>query len=63
MVDLSACQITSAGDLTRSLWRLLNLLLQPTFVLPTLAVMIAAPWIVRPRRWKRRISLAGVLGL
>ncbi|MBD2109619.1 ElyC/SanA/YdcF family protein [Nodosilinea sp. FACHB-13] len=61
MVDLSACQITAAGDLTRSLWRLLNLLLQPTSILPVLAVMIAAPWIVRPRRWKRRISLAGVL--
>jgi uncharacterized SAM-binding protein YcdF (DUF218 family) len=61
VVDLSACQITAAGDLTRSLWRLLNLLLQPTFILPTLAVMIAAPWIVRPRRWKRRISLAGLL--
>ncbi|WP_035985140.1 YdcF family protein [Leptolyngbya sp. KIOST-1] len=61
MVDLSACQITSAGDLTRSLWRLLNLLMQPSIVLPVLAVMIAAPWVVRPRRWKRRISLAGIL--
>ncbi|MGG6240551.1 YdcF family protein [Nodosilinea sp. AN01ver1] len=61
MVDLSACQITSAGDLTRSLWRLLNLLMQPSIVLPMLAVMIAAPWVVRPRRWKRRISLVGVM--
>lgn len=61
MVDRSACQITSAGDLTRSLWQLLNLLMQPSIVLPVLAVMIAAPWVVRPRRWKRRISLVGVL--
>ncbi|MEA5452643.1 YdcF family protein [Leptolyngbya sp. CCNP1308] len=60
-MNLSAGHITSAGDLTRSLWRLLNVLLQPGIVLPMLAAMIAAPWIVRPRRWKRRMSLAGVL--
>nr|WP_228038438.1 YdcF family protein [Nodosilinea sp. LEGE 06152] len=40
---------------------MLNLLLQPGVVLPVLAVMIFAPWIVRPRRWKHRISLVGVL--
>ena len=61
MVDLSACQVTSAGELTRSLWHLLKLLLQPGVVLPVLALMIITPWIVRPRRWQRRISLAGVL--
>jgi uncharacterized SAM-binding protein YcdF (DUF218 family) len=61
VVNLSACHITSAGDLTRSLWQLLNVLLQPGIVLPVLAVKIVTPWIVRPRRWKRRMSLAGVL--
>ncbi|MGB5974001.1 MAG: YdcF family protein, partial [Nodosilinea sp.] len=61
MVDLSACQATSAGELTRSLWRLLNALVQPGVVLPLLAVLIVAPWVVRPRQWKRRISLAGIL--
>nr|WP_278003661.1 YdcF family protein [Nodosilinea sp. TSF1-S3] len=40
---------------------MLSLLLHPHLVLPVLAVTIVAPWIVRPRRWKRRISLAGVL--
>ncbi|MBW4483489.1 MAG: YdcF family protein [Tildeniella torsiva UHER 1998/13D] len=60
-MNLSACHITSAGDLTRSLWQLLNVLLQPGIVLPVLAVKIVTPWIVRPRRWKRRMSLAGVL--
>lgn len=61
MVDLSACQITSAGDLTRSLWRLLMGILQPGIVLPVLAAMIVAPWLMRLRRWKRRTSLAGLL--
>ena len=61
MVDLSACQMTSAGEFTRSLWQLLSLLVQPSIVLPVLTVIIVAPWVVRPRRWKRRISLVGVL--
>ena len=61
MVDLSACQITSAGEFTRSLWRLLNLLMQPGIVLPVLAVIMVAPWVVRPQRWKRRISLGALL--
>lgn len=61
MVDLSACQMTSAGNFTHSFWRLFNLLMQPGIALPVLTAMIAAPWIVRPQRWKRRISLGGVL--
>ncbi|WP_225886903.1 YdcF family protein [Nodosilinea nodulosa] len=61
MVDISMCVVTSAGHLTRSIWRLLNLVLQPSLMLPLLTLLIAAPWIFRSWPWKRQASLAGVL--
>lgn len=63
MVDGSMCVVTSAGHLTRSIWHLLNLALQPSLVIPCLTVVIAAPWIFRSWQWKRQVSLAGVLVL
>lgn len=61
MIDLSACQVTAAGHWAGLSWHLFHLLQQHHIVLPTLAGIIAARWVLPWRRWRRHVSRFGIV--
>lgn len=62
MLDVKACQDSSAQIWAHFTWLLFHILARPKLVLPLLASMIALPWLFRQWRWKRQMSgLATVL--
>jgi uncharacterized SAM-binding protein YcdF (DUF218 family) len=61
MIDASSCQVTMASQWASLSWKLFHLLQQQHIVLPCLAALIAARWILPWRRWRRHISRLGII--
>jgi uncharacterized SAM-binding protein YcdF (DUF218 family) len=60
VIDLSACQMTAASRWASVSWKLFHLLQQKQIILPVLAGMIAARWVLPWRRWRYRVSRLGM---
>lgn len=61
MLDVSVCQATIDSRWANLSPRLYRLLVDPRVIMPILAMLVAAPWAFRSWRWKRQVSLVGIL--
>ncbi len=61
MLDVSVCQATIDSRWASLSPRIYRLLVEPRLIMPILTVLVAAPWVFRSWRWKRQVSLVGVL--
>lgn len=61
MLDVSACQATIDSRWASLSPRLYRLMVDPRLIMPILAVLVAAPLVFRSWRWKRQVTLVGIL--
>lgn len=61
MLDLSACQVTTASYWGHISWRLFSWLVQPHIILPILAAWVVIPRLFYTWRWRRSVSGLGLV--